>query len=91
MSITISFMTYELIHGRAAQTSAQLQDQRGFPRHGTYSMIGTPAGLVRGRGPTIRIKKGDKVVFKASHGIGHLMNSIHQVRVPHKVRTEPSV
>jgi len=54
-------------------------------------MIGIPAGLVRGREPTMRIRKGDQVVFKASHGIGHLLNSIYQVRVPHKVRTEPSM
>ena len=51
-------------------------------------MIGIPAGEVRGREPTIRIKKGDKVIFKASHGIGHLMSSIYQVRVPHKVRND---
>lgn len=53
-------------------------------------MIGIPAGLVRGREPTVRIRKGDQVVFKASHGIGHLMNFIYQVRVPHRVRAAPA-
>ena len=45
-------------------------------------MNGTPAGLIRQKEPAIRIRKGEKVVIKASHGIGHLMNSIYSERVP---------
>jgi hypothetical protein len=45
-------------------------------------MNGTPAGLIRQKEPAIRIRKGDTVVIKASHGIGHLMNSIYSERVP---------
>jgi hypothetical protein len=32
--------------------------------------------------PAIRIRKGNTVVIKASHGIGHLMSSIYSERVP---------
>jgi len=46
------------------------------------TMNGTPAGHLRLKEPAIRIRKGDKVVIKASHGIGHLMNSIYSRRVP---------
>ena len=43
---------------------------------------GTPAGHLRLKEPAIRIRKGDKVVINASHGIGHLMNSMYFRRVP---------
>jgi 2-keto-4-pentenoate hydratase/2-oxohepta-3-ene-1,7-dioic acid hydratase in catechol pathway len=51
-------------------------------RAGRMTMNGTPAGHLRMEEPAIRMRKGDKVVIKASHGIGHLMNSIYSERVP---------
>jgi uncharacterized protein YjlB len=42
---------------------------------GAYSMLGSQAD------PAIRLKKGDTITIKASHGIGHLMNSIYYRRV----------
>jgi uncharacterized protein YjlB len=45
-------------------------------RGGAYSMMGSQAD------PAIRLKKGDTITIKASHGIGHLMNSIYYRRVP---------
>jgi hypothetical protein len=39
-------------------------------------------GSLRTESPALTIKKGDKVVLKASHGIGHLINSILEVRTP---------
>jgi hypothetical protein len=46
------------------------------------TMNGTPAGHLRLEEPAIRLRNGDKVMIKASHGIGHLMNSIYSERVP---------
>jgi hypothetical protein len=46
------------------------------------TMNGTPAGHLRLEEPAIRIRKGNTVVIKASHGIGHLMSSIYSERVP---------
>jgi hypothetical protein len=45
-------------------------------------MMGFPAGLLRNEEPRIKLKKGDEICFTASHGIGTLINSIHQERVP---------
>jgi len=45
-------------------------------RGGTYSMLGSQAD------PAVRLQKGDTITIKASHGIGHLMNSICYRRVP---------
>jgi len=53
-------------------------------------MNGTPAGHLRLNEPAVRIRKGDKVVIKASHGIGHLMNSIHSRRGKSATRVKPS-
>jgi hypothetical protein len=32
--------------------------------------------------PAVRLRNGDTITIKASHGIGHLMNSIYYRRVP---------
>lgn len=45
-------------------------------------MHGSPAGHLGTREPAIRLRKGDKIVIEASHGIGHLVNSIYHERVP---------
>lgn len=45
-------------------------------------MMGPAAGSLRLKEPAIRLRKGDTVRIKASHGIGHLVNSIYFRRVP---------
>ena len=62
----------------------------GVLHAGDMTMNGTPAGSLRLKEPAIRIRKGDEVVIKASHGIGHLMNSIYSRRVPGARRTRSS-
>jgi hypothetical protein len=52
------------------------------------TMNGTPAGHLRLEEPVIRMRKGDRVVIKASHGIGHLMNSVYSERVPGAKRVQ---
>jgi len=59
----------------------------GVLHAGDMTMNGTPAGKLRLKEPAIRIRKGDEVVIKASHGIGHLMNLIYSRRVPGAKRT----
>jgi len=45
-------------------------------------MNGTPAGLLGKKEPAFKLRKGDMLKVRASHGIGHLVNSIYQERVP---------
>lgn len=49
---------------------------------GTYILSGKLAGEAMQKKPSLRILKGEQVVLKASHGIGHLINSIYQERAP---------
>ena len=49
---------------------------------GGLVMHGSSAGHLGTREPAIRLRKGDKLVIEASHGIGHLVNSIYHERVP---------
>lgn len=48
----------------------------GVLKGGAFTMFGSGA-----RNP-VKLRKGDKVTIEASHGIGHLVNSIYLRRVP---------
>jgi hypothetical protein len=54
--------------------------KRGFLSAGTFMMIGRDVEGLKRRGPSVRLYKGESVVFKASHGIGHLLHSIYKER-----------
>ena len=54
--------------------------KRGFLSAGTFMMTGRDRDGFKRRGPSLRLYKGESVVFKASHGIGHLLHSIYKER-----------
>ena len=54
-------------------------------------MTGRDRDGFKRRGPSLRLYKGESVVFKASHGIGHLLQSIYKERAPPRARYEGPV
>ena len=54
-------------------------------------MTGRDRNGFKRRGPSLRLYKGESVVFKASHGIGHLLQSTYKERAPPRLRYEEPV
>jgi hypothetical protein len=54
--------------------------RNGHLWNGSHMIIKKHSKAVMKRAPSVRIKRGDKVVFKASHGMGHLINSPYEER-----------
>jgi hypothetical protein len=68
------------IYGWLTRSSIVHMAKRGFLSAGTFMMIGRDVEGLKRRGPSVRLYKGESVVFKASHGIGHLLHSIYKER-----------
>jgi hypothetical protein len=68
------------IYGWLTRSSIVHMAKRGFLSAGTFMMIGRDVEGLKRRGPSVRLYKGESAVFKASHGIGHLLHSIYKER-----------
>ena len=65
--------------------------KRGYLFAGTFMMMGRDQDALKKRGPRLRLYKGESVVFKASHGMGHLLHSIYKERAAPRLRYEESI
>jgi hypothetical protein len=63
-------------------SSFRASAKNGYLWKGSHLLIKRQPRAIQKHGPSVLVKSGDKVVFTASHGMGHLINSLYQEDEP---------